>query len=130
MVLWVSSRRDIHKVSMAKYQRKFEPPVLRRSSHGKMRLPDMGEYGPKIRALVPRMREFVLAYLNNGGNATRAYIAAGYGGTTESANKNAHKILYDERVQEALHEQSQKMYLKWKFHGQLILKLVNILVIS
>ena len=77
--------------------------------HGKMRLPDMGDYGPALRKLVPRQQKFVLAYLAGGGqNATQAYCDAGYGGNRDTAKVNSYKLLHDEKVVAAIVEESRK----------------------
>lgn len=74
------------------------------TSRGKWRLPDMGQYGPAMAALRPKQRKFVEIYHANGGNGTRAYIDAGYGGSSEDARGNASHLLQDPKIQSALVE--------------------------
>jgi phage terminase small subunit len=89
---------------------KFEPDAPYRSKGGKVQLDDPGQYGPAMKAIKPQWRRFVHLYLAEGGrNATRAYIDAGFGSATKDARKHASKLLHDDRVQEALREETKKM---------------------
>jgi len=58
-----------------------------------------------MRALTENQRAFVMTYLETGGtNATRAAIAAGYGGSDGSAAVAAHRLVHNPKVQAAIKE--------------------------
>jgi phage terminase small subunit len=73
------------------------------------------ELGPAMRALTPKQRRFVLE-LQRGpagyGSAVRAVKAAGYGTPTSSSTAlrvEAHRVLHNPRVQDALREVGGKI---------------------
>lgn len=70
-----------------------------------------GDLGPKMRALTHRQQSFVLALLINGdNNATRAAIDAGFkqSPNSNSISVNAHRLIHDARVQEAIQEEATR----------------------
>ena len=66
--------------------------------------------GPKMNALVPKRRAFVLALMNQGTrNATSAAAAAGYSAdSNESLRVYASKLMHDDAVQEAIQEEAKR----------------------
>ena len=80
---------------------------------GKVMLSDGGEYGPCMKALMPRQRQFVLAYLAMGqtarGKEAQAYLEAGYAAkSSESASYGARRLLGDPKIQLAIQEEGRK----------------------
>ncbi len=57
--------------------------------------------------LTDKRKAFAVAYVENGGNATRAAIAAGY--SRKGARVEGHRLKKDERVQELIIEESRKL---------------------
>lgn len=93
--------------------RRYTPDRPLKTATGKVLLNDGAEYGPAMRKLPPRQRQFVLAYMAMGGQArehvTRAYFEAGYRATTpETARVNARRILRSTEVQAALIEEGRR----------------------
>jgi hypothetical protein len=70
---------------------------------------DTGRMGPAMLALgSDRMRKFVLALLSQGTrNAVAAYKAAGYQGTGDTANSQSYRLMHDERIIAAIHEEAK-----------------------
>jgi phage terminase small subunit len=66
--------------------------------------------GPKMNALVPMRRKFVQALMNQGTrNATQAAAAAGYSQESQgSLRVQAHDLMHDEAVQEAIQEEARR----------------------
>lgn len=68
------------------------------------------EYGTMMKQLPnDRWRAFVEALMTQGQrNATQAYRDAGFNGTDETARVGAHRMMKDERVLRAIHEEGQR----------------------
>lgn len=97
---------------MARLKAPYEKPgdidAPIRRWNGKVQLQPQSQYGPAMQALTPRWRRFVYCYLANGGrNATKAYMEAGFGGDSKSAQGHASKLLHDSRIQAALREETK-----------------------
>lgn len=66
---------------------------------------DTEAFGPKMLALTEMQQRFVLAYVISGGQALEAAAcSAGY--SPQSALQQAHNLLRNKRVQEAIHEEA------------------------
>jgi phage terminase small subunit len=67
------------------------------------------EFGPKMQVLNERQRQFVLELVADPllSNAEAARIA-GYSDSSEAAKVTAHRLMHDQRIIEALHEQAGK----------------------
>jgi len=70
--------------------------------------PDTGDFGPFMKALLPRQRAFVDAMITGGDtNYTRAALTAGYSDSeTSSIRVTAHRLAHDAKVLAAIHEES------------------------
>lgn len=67
------------------------------------------EFGPKMQALTDRQRVFVLALVEDPlMSRAEAARVAGYSDSSEAAKVSAHRLMHDNRVIEALHEQAGK----------------------
>ena len=67
------------------------------------------ECGPAMKRLNERQRAFVTYMLDFGGrNNTRAALAAGYGGTSDSVRVHAHRLAHDPNIQAAIKEEGEK----------------------
>ena len=69
-----------------------------------------GEYGPAMRALMPRHRAFVIAMFELGDHPTNSDCAraAGYEGSTTVIATTAHRIAHHEKVQLAIKEEAER----------------------
>jgi hypothetical protein len=93
--------------------------LLNRVDHKKRALAkavrDDEHLGPKMRALNPQQRQFVIEILfgpKGGGAATRAVLAAGYAdGNGDVAKVTAHRLINDPKIGDALEEIGRR-YLK------------------
>jgi len=74
-------------------------------------IPDRGDLGPAMKALsTDRQRAFVIAMVYQGGkNASRAYKEAGYSGNDDVCKVEAHRLMHDGRVRDAIRETSYGM---------------------
>jgi phage terminase small subunit len=71
-------------------------------------IPDDAKLSPRMKALSPRARAFVLAMIELGGaNNTRAAAMAGFTGNTNTLAVTASRLAADPRVQEALMEEAR-----------------------
>jgi phage terminase small subunit len=78
---------------------------------------EQASFGPAMQALpTDAMRAFVLALVERRGNATQAAADAGYtlGKDNTIVRVTAHRLMHDERVQQAIHEEAVKQLGKAK----------------
>lgn len=68
-------------------------------------------------ALTAKQHEFILQYLNNGYNATKAYEAA-YESDYITANKNAYRVLNNPEVKRQIQEQQDKHYRSLEINAE------------
>jgi phage terminase small subunit len=67
------------------------------------------EFGPKMQALSDRQRLFVLELVADPlMSRSEAARLAGYSNSSEGAKVTAHRLMHDQRIIEALHEQAGK----------------------
>ena len=65
--------------------------------------------GPKMQALRPRQRRFVMAIVASGGtNHSAAAVAAGYSGDENTLAVTAHRLMHTPAVMDAIREESEK----------------------
>lgn len=65
------------------------------------------KWGPAMRRLNPRQREFVMVLLETGtSNMTKAAKLAGYTGTQDSLYVTASRLAHDPKIQEAIREEA------------------------
>lgn len=68
-------------------------------------------------ALTAKQHEFILQYLSNGYNATKAYEAA-YESDYITANKNAYRVLNNPEVKRQIQEQQDKHYRSLEINAE------------
>jgi hypothetical protein len=86
-------------------------PVPKVTSRGKylLKFPDEGEEGPCMARLLPRQKNFVCEFVQNGGrNASEAYRRAGYECQPLDVAKRASELLHTEKIQLAIREHTEK----------------------
>jgi phage terminase small subunit len=72
-------------------------------------IPSEKYLGPKMLALSPRHRAFVIGLLMNRGNQTRAAALAGYStASSQGLRVVAHRVAHREDVQEAIQEEAKR----------------------
>ena len=69
-------------------------------------LPDEDHMGPAMKRLNERQRRFVCALSVFGGDQTRAYEWAGYGGNNAAQRANASRLANNDDVREAIREEA------------------------
>jgi hypothetical protein len=68
------------------------------------------DFGPRMQVLADRERKFVVEYLRNGGNGRQAAIDAGYSNAADGAKVQAHRMLHNNRVLDALDEHGRRAF--------------------
>lgn len=79
---------------------------------------------PELEALSPEDRTFVLAYLANGGNGTRAYLAAHPEAKVTTAATEAWKRLRNPEIRRALEAQRAELWRRLEMSAEEALALV------
>jgi hypothetical protein len=78
--------------------------VRAQSGPVKWPIPDEADLGPKMLALRERERAFVWHLVCNGGDGSKAAVAAGYSNASEAAKVRAHELRQKPKIVEAIHE--------------------------